>query len=195
VAQQLSAYEYDDDMPLSCGSCGWRGRAGDLSRELYHELFDISCPSCDAKLAIVSYPTDEETRAAAAAGHLRAQESMAHVEAREEFRQRFERAHLKGPEQLPEIEGERIDLLWDFEAVEDGPNWTIIRHGDRVIWTEIAAFEAGDHFADVLAILRERYGARMGRLDPTPASTIYLYGDRITPALQRALDSMPEREG
>jgi hypothetical protein len=183
-------------MRLTCPRCGWSGRAGDLSKELYQELFDISCPRCDTKLAIVPYPTHEETRTAAAEGNPRAQENMAQVEAREEFFDRFDRARLKHSEELPDIEGDkRIDLFWDFEAVEDGPNRTIIRHGDRVIWTEIAAFEAGDHFADVLAILRERYGARMGRLDPTPASTIYLYGDRITPALQRALDSMPERVG
>lgn len=191
MAKHFSAYSYDDDTVLSCPSCRWRGRARDGSREYYNELFDVSCPRCDVMIAIVSYPTHGETRDAAAAGNASAQEDLAEVDAREEFLDRFHRERLKDPAQLPDIEGERIDLLWDFEEAEDGNDRTIIRHGERVIWTEIAAFEASDHFVDVLEILRERYGSRMGRLDPTPASETYLGGDRYSERFHRARESMP----
>src|SRR5204863_2296544 len=68
-AKPLRYYEYDENAELACWNCDWRGRAQDGSQETHRELFDVSCPHCDTMLLIVSYPTIEETKAAAAAGN------------------------------------------------------------------------------------------------------------------------------
>src|SRR2546427_54698 len=68
-AKPLRYYEYDEDDELACWNCGWRGAGCDGSREFHRELFDVSCPRCDTMLVIVSHPTTDETKAAAAAGN------------------------------------------------------------------------------------------------------------------------------
>ena len=52
---------------LTCPKCGWTGTFEQGSVEYYEELMDCSCPVCSwpeaPMLAIVSYPTMEETEA------------------------------------------------------------------------------------------------------------------------------------
>jgi len=51
-----------------CRSCGWNGDSSAASMETFDELFELNCPMCDARLALVLYPTDQDIRVAAEAG-------------------------------------------------------------------------------------------------------------------------------
>jgi hypothetical protein len=175
MAETLTYYAYDEAAPLACRSCGWRGTMREGSREFYSELFDVSCPRCDTMLLIVPYPTPDEIRQAAAAGDVRALEELANLERAEGSRARFERVKLKRADELPDVEGDGLEFVWDWEGHEPGE--TVIRLGEREIWREPARWEGYERFDAVKAILKERYGSRFRSLTPTERSTLYLYGD------------------
>jgi hypothetical protein len=175
-AKHLTYWEYDPDAHLTCSSCGWTGQGGD--REFFDELLDVRCPECERMLLIVAYPAPEETRAAAAAGNLRAKEALPQVDAREAFLERAQASELRDRDQLPELEGERVRIEWDFED-RGGESWTVLRHEGREIWRELAYYEGYERFAVVFRILRGRYGSRLVEVRPTPASEVYLYGDQM----------------
>jgi hypothetical protein len=173
-----SYYEVEMTDSISC-PCGWSGTVFD-GFEPYGELYDVRCEECNRMLLIVSYPTVEETKEAAAAGNPRAIKGLAAALRVERFRVRFEAHQLRSPDELPELEGESLAFAWDFEgAVEsDDDRWTVIRLGERVVWREPAVYEGAWRFEEVKAILKERYGARFASLTPTEASEYYLLGDR-----------------
>ena len=64
-ARHYAYYSEWESEILTCPNCGWRGTFMDGDTEHYEQLMDTSCPQCDdaPMLAIVSYPTREETRA------------------------------------------------------------------------------------------------------------------------------------
>jgi hypothetical protein len=177
AAKTRNYYDYDEPEMIECPQCRWVGSGAEGSGEYYRELFDVSCPRCDKMLLIISYPTIEETKAAAAAGNPRALEAMHGVERREKFLRLFEARKLRSPEQLPDLEGESLEFLWDEEVRGEDERLTVIRFGDRVVWSEPEVWEGVDRFDAVKALLKERYGSRFRSLAPTEQSELYLYGD------------------
>ena len=180
-AKILSYYGYDEEAPLECPR-GWRGRVGEGSREYYAELFDVSCPECDAMLLIVGYPTIDETKAEAARGTPRAIRDLPQVEQIEAFQRRFDAERLKSANELPELEGDALEFLWDFDAT-NGHSHTILRVGTHEVWREPALWDGADRFFEIKQLLKERYGDRFRSLTPTEPSKLYLYGDRLMPTV------------
>jgi hypothetical protein len=178
-ANLLGFWDYDRDAPLSCPACGWAG-SGAGHENAFQDLLDVRCPACDEMLLVVNYPTLVETRVAAAAGDRRAQAELANVDATEARAERAAALELKEPSQLPDLAGERLVIVWDFEDRDD-EKWTVLRHGDEEIWRELAYYEGYRRFAEVFEILRARYGSRLAEVRPTPASGLYLYGDKTPP--------------
>ena len=175
MATILSYYAFDDSAAIMCPGCGWSGPGAEASIEQHEELLDVSCPRCDRMLLIVNYPTPAETREAAALGHPQALEDSQFLDARSTFLAEFERRKLRSVDQLPELDGERLEFLWDLTLGDE--NRAVIRLGEREIWAEPALWEGFPRFDEVKELLKERYGARFVSLTPTDASTMWLYGD------------------
>ena len=168
-----SYYAVDLNDTIEC-SCGWRGR---ISAAM--EVYDGRCEECNRMLLIVTYPTFEETKEAAAAGDPRALKDLRTALATERYRERFEALRLRSPAELPDLDGEAFAFAWDFEDDKaDDALWTVIRLGEREVWREPALWEGHERFAEVKSILKERYGERFRSLTPTAASEHYLLGDR-----------------
>ena len=176
-------FEYYDEWKtaiLACPRCGWEGTFDQGVVELYDELMDSSCPICawfDAPmLAIVSYPTIQESEQNWS--RLNDGEKR-EVAARKEFLERWEMARLKAPNQLPELDGPELTLVWDCvdEATEQV---TVLRHRDLEIWREPALYEGYDRFREIAVILKRKYGVRLRDVVPTPGSELYLYGDKLS---------------
>jgi hypothetical protein len=56
-AKGIEYKEYNEDMPLECPMCHWKGTPKTSQYiEYYDDLLDVSCPICDKMLLIVSYP-------------------------------------------------------------------------------------------------------------------------------------------
>jgi len=180
MAKHFGYYDDWKSAALECPRCGWKGTFDQGSVEYYKELMDSSCPRCDCHdapiLAIVSYPTTEESRANW--GKLSDEERRG-VEERERFLANFAARKLRDPSQLPDIESPSFILHWDlFDAEPDCE--TLIKHGETVIFREPAIYEGYERFIDVAKILRARYGSALCDLVPTDRSETYLYGDRLS---------------
>lgn len=175
AAGHLSEWDYDPDAPLVCRACDWHG-TGEGLEELYSGLFDVKCPECGCILLVVSFATEDETRAAAAAGNSRAAESLPHLDERTELQRLRDEHELADPAQLPALDGESLAIDWDLVG-DGGHVWTVIRHEDNELWREPAYYEGAERFRAVARILQAKYGAQLVELRPTPDSTMYLYGD------------------
>jgi hypothetical protein len=85
-------------------------------------------------------------------------------------------------ERLPEIASPEFTLIWDLEIIGSGAeerrHW-IIRHGDQVIYRELARSEDYHRFELLARLLRQKYGSRIRDLVPVDSSDVayYLYGD------------------
>ena len=176
----MSNYNYYDDWRTTqfvCPACKWTGLGSALAQgETFSELYELNCPACHGDMAIISYPTIEESRANW--GKLPDGERK-HIEFIEQFRADFQRRKLRNPEQLPPIELEAFVLDWDFDG-PDRKEETQIKLGLRVIFSEPAVWEGYERFIEVAGILRARYGAAIRDLIPTSRSENYLYGDKLS---------------
>jgi tetratricopeptide (TPR) repeat protein len=84
VAKVLRYYQYDKEAPLECATCGWSGRSEEGDVGHFDEVFDVSCPDCDAMLLVVGWPTLEETREAAERGNPEARRALRDHQSRKE---------------------------------------------------------------------------------------------------------------
>jgi phage FluMu protein Com len=183
-------WDYDSDLTLTCPSCGWSGPARGLE-EAFESLLDVKCPRCRRILLVVLYPTDAETRAAAAAGNPEAIAELPRVAARAAVHRLRQSHELVDPAALPELPGDRLVIEWDIESGQ--PPWTVLRHEHVEFWREPAYWEGVERLRDVARILQARFGERLVEVTPTEASKVWLYGDRhrahvvteINQALQR----------
>ncbi len=176
-------FKYYDDWKsetLTCPKCGWTGAFEEGAVEYYDQLNDCSCPVCDPApmLAIVEYPTMEESKANW--GKV-SEAEKARLDFRSSFLAEWEASLLKSEDQLPDLDWAFLIILaWDLEGWEKHtPMCTVIRHGKREVWRELACFEGADGFAELVAILKKKYGSRLIDVVPTRRSGIYLYGDHL----------------
>ena len=117
--------------------------------EVFADVNEMACPNCKDKIGAVSSTMELEDN--------------------------FDR--LSSPEQLPELPGESIVLIWDIERYDGGD--TIIRFGEKVVWREPAYYEGSERFIEIVDILIQKYGSRLRDLIPSENSELLLYGDRI----------------
>jgi hypothetical protein len=179
MIKNFNYYDAWKSVILECPSCGWKGTFDQGSVSHYNDLMESACPQCDGldapTLAIVSYPTTEESRAT---WEKLSDVDRMYVEVIEQKRAAYASRKLREPSQLPDIHSPAFTLLWDI-APDKSAHVTLIKHGETVIFSEPALYECYDRFIEVAKILRARYGSALHDLIPTPASEYYLYGDRI----------------
>ena len=104
------------------------------------------------------------------------------VNVRKQAITQWEAACLKSADQLPDLEGTELTLVWDCVEEHPGTRCTVIRHGDKQVWREPACFGGYERFREVVEILKQKYGGRLADLTPTSASELYLYGDSLSAA-------------
>jgi hypothetical protein len=177
-ASHIPYWDYDRAAIVTCARCGWNGPASS-GEEFHSELLDVTCPSCEQMLLIVPFPTTDETRAAAAAGNVRAQAELPNVERIERRWREAAATELTAPHALPDIPGDRVQIVWDFEE-RDGESFTVLRHHRTELWRELAYWEGIERFEEVARLLHQRYGERLIEVEPTRASELYLYGDQLS---------------
>lgn len=175
IPENVKYFGYYDnwrDEPLTCEKCAWTGKCDLGAMGLYSELADYSCPKCGIRLAIVSFPTTEESRQN---WDKLSEKEKEYVEAIENFRKRFKVESLKSPDQLPDVNETEFTLSWDCDE-----ECTYIRFNDRLLWEELAVYEGAWRFEEIVQILKAKYGSRITDLIPTNRSELYLYGDHLS---------------
>lgn len=160
----------------SC-ACGWTGTHEALDDALFEAVIQKSCPKCDAHLLVLSLPTGDDIRRAAAAGNEEAKEMLAQVVETERRAAECERTALRSASQLPDLAGDApIASVWDLERGKPD-NHYVIRAGEELVWRERARYEDWRRFQQVKAILREKYAARFASVTPTEDASGWLIGD------------------
>jgi len=180
MARHLGYYEIDLDDEWWC-ECGARFRVGD-EMEPYDALYDVHCPGCGRMVLVVSYPTPEQTRRAAAAGNPRALADLGDANRIERRWQRIEELELKSAGQLPALAGDPVALELDLVTAPDrdieDEHWFVITHEGREIWRELARYEGVDRFAALRRLLRAAYAPRRVTIEVTRAAQQMLFGDK-----------------
>lgn len=99
----------------------------------------------------------------------------------------------RGPDDLPELEGDELHFTWDRHP--DLP-LHVVRHGERVLWTETLVLDNGEPFEVAARLLRDRYGLRARDLEPSPeALGAFLSGPlEAWQALERARGELQRGE-
>jgi hypothetical protein len=179
VSKQFRYYDDWRTQAFVCPNCNWTGKSTELDKDHFQDLFDAKCPKCLTILAIISNPTAAETRAAAAAGNPEAIHELGRIEQAESRSARFKKEKLTGPEQLPDLEGDKLEFVLDTEEHSGSENETynLLRCGDRTVWRELAFWEGYDRFPEFEAILKQKYGDRFTALKATWGAYMWLFGD------------------
>lgn len=177
----MNYYDYDDNMQLECG-CGWKGTGKEADTIVQDQFLDIRCPrvECDWPLLKVLYPTQEETEQAFADGKNVDNADLMMGRIMKAKVAEWETEKLSDPKQLPELEGEHLDFVWDRVDTMNG--WErsyIIRLGDRIVWEEEAFYEDAPRFTEVVDIFKKKYGTRFNEMAVTWLALDSLMGDRL----------------
>ena len=131
---------------------------------------------CDEFVAIICDPTEQEVRDEAPAGIPDAIETLSMIERTKARNEKARGMALQSPNQLPEIEGDRLILHWDLEE-NGGESYVVLTCKGAFLWRELAFWEGWERFNDVKETLKARYGARFAALSPSDQSEFWLYGD------------------
>ncbi len=176
----MNYYDYNDNMQLVCG-CGWKGTGKEADTIVQDQFLDIRCPrvECDWPLLKVPYPTYEESLQASKEGKdVDPADLMVH-EIREDLFARWEKTKLYESSQLPDIQGDRLEFVWD--AVGEGvwDSFYVIKHGDTVVWKEYSFYEDAPRFPEIVEIFKKKYGSRYKEMAVTWSALRPLIGDKI----------------
>jgi hypothetical protein len=159
---------------FDCPHCKWHGPGSALVLGDYnYECAERLCPVCEECITVVLHPTFEEARAN---WDKVSEWDRKNIEAAEAFQAEFKQRKLRESSQLPDIHEPGFTLSWDNVA-KGSHGETVIKHGEKVIFSEPALWEGYKRFVEVAEILRSRYGAALRDLIPTKGSELYLYGD------------------
>jgi hypothetical protein len=160
----------------TCSDCGWTGTGAETDRgETFESLFEFHCPRCEVKMGICTYPTRQE---AEEAWDLVPEGDRLQFALQSQLCAAVDAHRLQRADQLPDIAEQSFKLVWDVQDREGYPKeWTVIRFGERVLWSEPSLYEDAYRFEQIAALLKERYGAAVTDLKPTRESLLALYGD------------------
>jgi hypothetical protein len=174
MSKHFNYYDAWQSVELDCPICHWKGTFKEGLVGYYQELQDCSCPNCDFLispiLAIVSYPTIDEMLASGRPTDIQQADKI------KQFQKNFDSKKLMNKEQLPAVNSTSFTLAWDLVEA-NGERLAVIRHDDRVLFSEPALWEGYKRFEQVCKIVREQYGTSVKDLVPTQNSELYLYGD------------------
>lgn len=167
---RLDYYKYKTEN-LSCHKCKWEGTGEQAATgEQFSELFELDCPKCFERVAIISYPSTAE-----AIQHGTAEEkNMAEriTKKQEEIRS----SRIESESQLPDILGEII-----IEAKEksvDGAGWLEIYANEDLLWKELGYYEYYQRFIEICELLDVKYKGQIKAIKYDNSQ--YLLGDKIS---------------
>ena len=179
MTQMFSWFDDWRDADLAC-TCGWSGWLDKRYAEPFDALMHFECRACDEILAIVSYPTAGEVEVAAHRAQPEAMEMLDQVREAQRAQQEFERVKLRSGDQLPDLDGDALEFVYDLVAEDHGRSAYVISCGVREIWREPAAWEDWERHLEVKDVLRARYRGRFRLMKMTPAARSNLVGDDIS---------------
>ena len=172
--------EYYDDWQrrqLLC-TCGWSGVPEQSTADYDSEyLTEYDCPQCQRSLLLVSYPTADQVKEAAAGGHAAAIKQLAVVEWRKRYAEAVAASRLQDAAGLAEVSGDSIDVVFELLERTDDVTEIVMSANGHVLHRELVYYESLEPLERLVPLLRQRYGNRLRSIDTTGAN-LYFLGDR-----------------
>ena len=163
-----------------CEKCGWQGgfRDGDVNLVMNGALLESSCPRCFSAIGTMLVPTVEEIQ--------KHWDRLSDKEKRD-WMPKIERAALlqipkyavKITEDtpFPDLTEERIVLECVLERDANDIPWMIFRHRNVELAREVTTYDGAPRFAEIVNILKTRYGHNLADVRPDHAVMMQLAGD------------------
>lgn len=161
-------------------SCGWTGKHSEASQELFNELFELNCPQCEGRLAVISLPTATQIKNAAKEGNAEALEMLDQVNRSEQFaKERTTRR--KSLKRLPKQSGDRLEFTLSTEGSGDwmNPSWLILNCNGEEIYRERSGFEHWEAVIKIGQAIHSQFTGRIAFFDPGQAA-VGLLGDNLS---------------
>jgi hypothetical protein len=169
-------YDEWQESVIACKECGWCGYGRDAKAgEFFSDGAQHECPQCAHRFGFVVFPTLNEALSDARANS----EDRLAAEIVHSRHERFERSKLFSTSQLPDLNQLPHSLTWDVVKDSQGEDFVVIRNGRQEVWRGLSFYENYKRFADIAAILKQKYGNRLCDLIPTAESKLDLYGDKL----------------
>ena len=165
-----------------CPSCPWSGRGDELALEHFDALFELHCPLCDHKFAVVTHPSRKQAQQAADAGNIEAIKHLAVFDLVEGKSQEVEESRLTR-RNLPSLHGDRLEFTFTTSGGSSwmNPSSLIVSCADTVIHRERSGFEHWQAIIDISQCILDTYPGRVSWIDPGEAGECLL-GDDLTAA-------------
>lgn len=163
-----------------CRGCSWSGTGDEASIELFAELFELKCPQCDGRLALVLLPTHDSIRSAAADGHPEAIGMMGNVAKAEEFQAEQQRSR-QSLKRLKKINSDNLEFTLTTVDTHDwmNPSHVVLLCNGVEIYRERSGFEHWEAIIEIGQALIDQYGQRIAWFDPGDAG-VTLLGDNLS---------------
>ncbi|MBJ7458271.1 MAG: hypothetical protein JHD02_03690 [Thermoleophilaceae bacterium] len=188
MVRTLDPYQDWNTLELTCSYCGWKGLGSDSTGfEVFEDHSVIECPNCFRSLAYIPHLRAGEAGVREAEKY-GTEEDVAAAKKRAERYEHVTKTRDSITDDLPELNLESFAVTWDQKPAagedadqgRDEGEWDwVLSVDDREIWREPRCFEDFERFAEVVQILKAKYGEAVTDLSPTEASLLYLLGDAV----------------
>jgi hypothetical protein len=140
---------------------------------------ELNCPTCEGRLALVSFPTVEQIRAAAAEGHPEAVSMLTHEAKAEEFSTSQKRSR-RSLNKLPKSDGDHLQFHLETIHSGDGmsPKWLILLCNGTEIYRERSGYEHWEAVITIGEAVNKQFAGRIAWFDPADAGSALL-GDNM----------------
>lgn len=175
----------------TCPGCAWEGTGAQAAEELFNELFEINCPSCDARLATVLLPTTESIERAAAEGNAEALSMMEVSAQSRRFLANLDTSR-RALKRLKDVDGDQLEFT--LETIDNGdwmnPTHIVLLCNGKQIYKERSGYEHWQAVIEIGEALLAKYESRIAWYDPAQAGKALL-GDNLnaSPTIQEFLDT------
>lgn len=174
----LPYYHYESH-PVNCTHCGWKGLGNQLIfGEMFNALFELDCPKCDQKLAMVGYPSFEEVL------KYGSEAEKAEIRRIKQKLEDHKNQELTLNTPLPKLTGlQKIRFEERYEL-----NQRVILDiyaNDHLIFSEEVYYEYSERLMEIIKILDIKYRGRIQSIEVE--STFDLCGDRFDSRKLKAL--------
>ncbi|MCH8547001.1 MAG: hypothetical protein LAT54_09735 [Cryomorphaceae bacterium] len=167
---ELNYYTYKST-EFRCEKCGWTGLGEEATQgEMFNELFEIHCRTCDEAIAAIPYPTFEEVLEHGS------EEDKVQVRKAMALEKKVKASQAKSSKNLIDIEG-AVTITFEEIHKEDKQILAVFAN-DQLLWKEHIYFEYFERFIDIIHQLDKKYHGQIK--DIHYQNTTYLLGDRIS---------------
>jgi hypothetical protein len=158
--------------PVTCPNCEWSGLGTDTYQNAGGLAMDLECPKCFKMLAIIDFPTYQQTLT-------QSNEAQRQAVLREiNFKEKFKRMSLKRPNDLSDIHSSELISTFRSDTIKEKIT-ILLNSKEKNYGVNLWYGKITNYFVEIGLIMKTKYGACMIDLVPTETAKTFLYLDSL----------------